>query len=247
MPSVRKGEKMIYSRIMTSIPSGLSITKGTTPVVYFGKYDSAKSCTISINPSDREFCDKQGEILCDTKARLCSRKQLCKKDTEVLNKNEAESVIQFCNEYFQRRPYRSWFDKYERLLNHFDLSYYNGSVVHLDLVQWATTPFWNKIDPDIRKQLLEEDLPFLQKLLEKGFETIFLNGKTVVNEVCKHLKINLKEIVIKEENMAFSVYIGEYKKSKVIGWSTYLQSPAVGGYNNIDKIAEEIKRKTICT
>ena len=153
-----------------------------------------------------------------------------------------ETVIQYCNEYFKRRPYQAWFDKYERLLQHFGLSYYNGSTVHLDLVQWATTPFWNKINRGIKDKLLKTDVPFLKFLLEKNFNYIFLNGITVVSEVCKHLEIKTEEVKINKGNMAFTIYTGKYRTSNIFGWSIYLQSAAVGSYDNVDKIAEEVKR-----
>lgn len=54
---------MVVSRAIKPIQQNFSITSRTTPVVYFGEYDKAKSCTISINPSDREFCDIHGKLL----------------------------------------------------------------------------------------------------------------------------------------------------------------------------------------
>jgi len=38
----------------------------------------------------------------------------------------------------------------------------------------------------------------------------------------------------------FKLYIGNYKNIKVIGWSTYLQSASIGGYENIDILYETI-------
>jgi hypothetical protein len=39
------------------------------------------------------------------------------------------------------------------------------------------------------------------------------------------------------------IYFGEHGNSKVIGWSTYLQSAAVGSYENVDKLASEVFRQ----
>jgi predicted Ser/Thr protein kinase len=69
---------MIIERIRKPIENNMCITKGSTPVIYFGDYDSAKACTISLNPSNREFLDTNGEILTGNAERLCSRKTLGK-------------------------------------------------------------------------------------------------------------------------------------------------------------------------
>ena len=49
-------------------------------------------------------------------------------------------VLDDCNGYFQRNPYRRWFDQFHPVLTACGASYYDGSACHLDLVQWATDP-----------------------------------------------------------------------------------------------------------
>jgi len=240
---------MILERIKRPIENNLSITKQSTPIIYFGNYNKAKACTISLNPSDREFLDKNGNILSGTKERLCSRKKLGKKDADILNDSEANIVEKYCNDYFKINPYKIWFNKYDHLIKKFGYSYYNDSCVALDLIQWATTPFWNGLEENIKSIHLKNDLPVMEYLLEKDFEVIFLNGGTVVSNV----KIYLKNIYLIEKNAVFKnrngnskdikIYIGSYKKIKVIGWSTYLQSASIGGYENIDILSEIIKGK----
>jgi hypothetical protein len=236
--------QMLNQRIIQKIDQYLPITKQTTPIPYFGNYNKANACTISINPSDREFCDKNGSILNNDKERLCSRKRLQKKDNEELTIKEANIILGYCDNYFHKRPYRLWFDKYEKFLQIFGYSYYEDQVVHLDLVQWATTPFWGKIDDKVKNQLLTKDLPFLKSMLEKNFEYIFLNGKTVVAKVSKHLNILLySELVKVNQHLNTTVYFGNYKDTKVLGWSTYLQSKNAGGYEQIQELARKIKKE----
>ena len=231
----------ISDRIKQPIDPSLCITNGSTPIPYFGQFDVARSCTISLNPSGREFCDKNGRLLDSSRERLCSRMKLGKKDSEILEDAEVVSVLSSCNNYFNNRPYKGWFNKYERFLQRFGLSYYSGSVVHLDLVQWATTPFWGELPEGVRQKLLDRDLPFLQELLKKNFGYIFLNGKTTVTEVSDHLSLKLEEIEVKVlEKAKTKIYFGEHGKSKVLGWSTYLQSAAVGSYANVDRLANEV-------
>ena len=241
-PCGRKGNIMtILERIKCRIDPLLQITQGSTPIVFFGDYENARSCTISLNPSDREFCDKHGNILFNEKERLCSRKKLSRLDDEELSDKEAYTVLEYCKNYFKIRPYKNWFDKYEAFLEIFNLSYYSGSVVHLDLVQWATTPFWSNLNDNTKIKLLNADLPFLKELLNKDFEYIFLNGKTVVHEVSKHLNIKLHEIIVSGiNNYNLKIYFGYYNRSRIIGWSIYLQSAAVGSYSNVKKIASII-------
>ena len=197
-----------------------------------------------MNPSDREFCDKSGNILLSEKERLCSRTKLNRLDNEELNDSEAEIVLKYCDNYFHKNPYKSWFNKYEKFLNCFELSYYDNSVVHLDLVQWSTTPFWGKLSKEVQEELLRKDLPFLKAQLRKSFEYIFLNGLTTVSEVSSHLNIDLQELdILLIGKRQSKIFFGQYNGARVIGWSPYLQSPAVGGYANIQKVAQIIKNE----
>jgi hypothetical protein len=118
----------------------------------------------------------------------------------------------------------------------------------LDLVQWATEK-WSKVPITIARKHLINDLPVLKYLLTKDFEIMFLNGKTVVENVSNCLNITLKETstIFKNTNnidMRLIIYQGEYKKIKVVGWNIYLQSPAAGGYENKNILCDIIKKNT---
>ncbi len=63
-------------------------------------------------------------------------------------------VFEGCNWYFERRPYRRWFDVLERVLNGIGVSYYRGTACHLTLVQWATNPTWGLLPESSRVELL---------------------------------------------------------------------------------------------
>jgi len=185
---------MIIERIRRPIENNMCITEGSTPVIYFGDYNSAKACTISLNPSDKEFLDKNDKILTGNKERLCSRRKLGKNDGDLLTEEDAEMVLDYCKKYFTKKPYKNWFNKYDYLIKKFGYSYYDNTCVHLDLVQWATTPFWDKICENIKLRHLKDDLPILEYLLNKKFKIIFLNGSTVVSNINKYLKnVNLNE------------------------------------------------------
>ena len=234
----------IYSLVKEPIQGGLSITQKSTPIPFFGDLESAKVCTISLNPSDREFLDSKGSLL--VKKRLCDRDLLKKEDDESLTEADAKKVVDGCKKYFEYKPYRLWFDKIDCFLKSFDptYSYYSKTAVALDLAQWATTPKWSGLLEHVKSELLSNGIPFLKDILEyKKFDFIFLNGKTVFEEVASHLKIgyNQKKVTVGKTN--FSVYFGKYASSNVIGWSVYLQSKQGGGYENICRIAKKISEE----
>ncbi len=239
--------KDFYDRIKELVKSPinetLQITKGTTPIPFFGDLEKSIACTISLNPSDREFYNQNGLLLERYESRLCYRKILGKKDNEELSEEDVEKVIEKCNSYFRNNPYRLWFDKIEKFLSAFDdrLSYYTSTVVGLDLVQWATTPKWAEVPKMSKQILLEQGLPFLKELLiQKNFEYIFLNGKTAFSEISDHLHIPYKTKHVNDGKNDFDVYLGKYNNSNVIGWSIYLQSAKGGGYDNIKKISYDV-------
>jgi len=176
------------------------------------------------------------------------KKKINKDDNVVLNDDDANIVLKYCNTYFINNPLKAWFDHLNHVINRLgNYSYYDDSCVHLDLVQWATTPKWNDIPENIKQKHLRLDLPFLKYLLNKNFETMFLNGKTVVENVRKYLNLDLTEKCTKFINSNgkksdLSIFTGKYKSMNIIGWNLYLQSAAVGGYKNKNLLCEIIKR-----
>lgn len=203
MPHIKTNDQLIdkvNDRILTEIPENLYVTPGTVPIPWFGDYDNSKACTISLNPSDKEFFSS-GKLLTGDKQRF------------VNSIDDCSMLIQNCDDYFKNNPYITWFgskdtlenkkekikDKratnIEKILNIFKYSYYSenrfkyGTCVHLDIIQWATSPVWGGIPDDSAKEkLLAGDADFFKQLIEgkeKPFEVIFLNGKTVTSEFYK--------------------------------------------------------------
>ena len=240
---------MILERIKRKIEPEMYILPQSTPVIYFGNYDTAKACTVSLNPSNKEFVDNS-DILLDDKSRerLCSRKKLKKSDSDELTDDEAKTVIKYCTDYFSINPLKVWFDPFNYFIEQYgNYSYYRSTCVHLDLVQWATYKKWSEIPENIKQKHLVNDLPVLKHLLNKYFEIMFLNGSTVVDNVRKCLNINLKEksTMFKNTNnisKPLSIYHGKYNKTDIIGWNLYLHSAAVGGYENKSMLCDIIKK-----
>jgi hypothetical protein len=239
---------VIIERIKRKIDTGMNVVPQTTPIIYFGNYDTAKACTVSLNPSNKEFTDNTDRLLDEKNAeRLCSRKKLNRADNEELNDAEAQTVLKYCRDYFKLRPYNMWFKPFNYFIERYgNYSYYKDTCVHLDLVQWATEK-WSKLPDSIRKKHLFDDLPVLKYLLNKDFEIMFLNGTTAVDNVRNCLNITLKEKSTvfrntKDIERKLVIYHGEYNKMKVVGWNIYLQSAAAGGYENKSILCDIIKK-----
>jgi hypothetical protein len=253
-------DMIILERIKRAIEPDMCITPRSTPVIWFGDYENAAACTVSLNPSDLEFYKhpkKQKDyispanLLSCKDERLCSRETLKKEDHEKLTDTNAEMVKESCTNYFEKNPYKGWFDPFDKFIKRFGAySYYDHTCVHLDLVQWATTPKWSDLSEETKQKHLDNDLPVLKHLLEKGFEVMFLNGSTVVENTSKCLDIQLehKKAGFKNKNgrdQTITIYYGTYKKTKVVGWNTYLQSPSAGSHENIGLLCDAIKKNII--
>jgi hypothetical protein len=244
----------INERIKLPIPPNLKVTTRSTPVIWFGNYEQAKVCSISINPSDKEFYRHPPKLdnyvipdnlLRDNAARLCSREELKKNDNDPLDDNDATKIKEYCNDYFFKNPYKGWFRHFEYFLNKIgSYSYYDGTCVHLDIVQWATTPTWSGLQKGVREKHIINDLPILKQLLEKDFEAMFLNGKSVVKIISEYLNIKLSVKTSSIDNKTLIIYTGEYNRTKVIGWNHPLQRSVLGNSKNKDILCALIKRES---
>ncbi|MCL2193792.1 MAG: hypothetical protein FWB78_10405 [Treponema sp.] len=239
-------DKTILERIKRKIESGKDIVPQSTPVVYFGDYDTAKACTVSLNPSNLEFAiGDAGILLAGNQARLCSRKRLEKEDTDELTEMDAEIVLQDCKDYFTKNPLRDWFDKFNWFIQRYgEYTYYDrGTCVHLNLVQWATSEKWSDLSTDVVEWHLDKDLPVLKHLLEKkAFEVIFLNGITAVNHVSECLGLRLKSQCSTFKGKPLTIYFGKYRNTDVIGWNLYMTHPPLIDYKDICDLCDLVKK-----
>ncbi|MGO9062131.1 MAG: hypothetical protein ACLQU2_32920, partial [Candidatus Binataceae bacterium] len=158
--------RYIEDRIRVTLPPDLCIVRGSTPVVSFGNAQCPTVATLGLNPSRLEFVDNKGILLESQERRLATYSSLGIADLSHAPQEAVLSVLEDCNTYFQRKPYRRWFNRLEPILNACGASYYDGSACHLDLVQWATDPPWGKLKPAVRKQLIADDAQFLASQLQ---------------------------------------------------------------------------------
>jgi len=223
----------------------LRIVPGSTPVVAFGDVRSAEVATLGLNPSKLEFLDQHGKELMGEDRRLETLASLGENGLLTASSDAVRRVFEGCNNYFQRRPYRKWFERLEKILNSIGNSYYSGNACHLDLVQWATDPTWGKLKlpTAFKKIVVETDLPFLrQQLSEKRIRGLLLNGSGVVNAYTKGLGGDLVEKAI--PGMAgWKLFEGKTAEGmKVIGWNKNLQSSPGVSNENIKSLGKAIAK-----
>ena len=215
----------IESRIRQSPSEGLPVVPGSTPVVAFGEVRKATVATLGWNPSKVEFLDRNGNELKGAERRLETLSSLGESDLSLASPDAIRRVFEGCNTYFQRCPYRKWFDRLEKILHSLGVSYYSGTACHLDLVQWATDPTWGKLQQTHKKTLSDADLPFLrQQLSQELIRLLLLNGSGIAKAYSEGLGCDLTETVISRKIGLKLFEGGTAQGTKVIGWNKNLQS-----------------------
>lgn len=133
------------------------IIPNTINIDWFGnrpQYEKSelKIITVGLNPSGVEFdVDKT-----KSKANVDARFPACQGSTATLS--SPGYYPNAWNQYFQEKPYWSWFNNFERVLNGMHATYKNENgqhrALHTDLcTPWATMPTWSKLTPDEKKRL----------------------------------------------------------------------------------------------
>lgn len=183
------------------------VAKNSIPILFFGDLDSyfkspTKIITVAKNPSHSEF---PADV----------------KRFDTLNKNitNTDVYIEILSQYFKNNPYTSWFNNFEKLLQHLDASFYGNSypddknklsfkwmpqpncVLHTDICSpIATNPTWNDLSKAEQRELLNK-------------------GESIWHELIKLLEPDLILISSKEE----------YKNNIVVdnNWSEILLSQTI--------------------
>ena len=232
----------VAERLRRPVPHGCSVVAGSTPVVSFGNVETAWVATLGLNPSLREFAKKDGTWLDGTQRRLAGLDLLGIDDAAQATDEQVEQIVTWCYEYFQRNPY-SWFDALESLMvTAVGSSYYDGTACHLDLVQWATNPVWQHLNPPVRSHLIADDREFLREQLRwEGIRLVLMNGRSVLDEVAKS-GVELHEVQSATVGpRSCSVMVGEADGVTFIGWSANLQSSYGMSADFKTAIAERVK------
>lgn len=232
----------IEERIREIPLSDINIVNGSTPVVAFGNAQISHIATLGLNPSKLEFLDRNGIELTESKRRLETLNSLKIKDRENIKDWQVKQIWKACNNYFNKNPY-FWFNKLEKILKYFQVSYYNNTACHLDIVQWATAAVWGKLSKETKKTLIKQDINFLKKqLTNENIEILLLNGRSVINEFENSFECNFEKYTkLKEDKLSSEIYKGYlFNKIKLIGWSINLQSSPGVTNTFIETIAQTV-------
>lgn len=209
------------------------VVAGSTPVVAFGDPRIAEIATLGINPSDSEFCNKKG-MLPDSGRRLATLASIGAARLSALTNSQVAEVAEDCYGYFRRTDAKgnktrySWFNRLDRVLQRaYQVSYDEGSACHLDIVQWATTPIWGRIeDAAARKALLDDGAPHLiEQFKHVNVRLVLVNGRQAMEQVA-HLKLasftRVDTLRVRERD--FQLCTGTGSDLRWIGWTVNLQS-----------------------
>jgi hypothetical protein len=218
----------IEERIRRPAPAGSFIVAGSTPVLSFGNAQTATVATLGLNPSRIEFLDQNDRELVGSDRRLATHRSLGTSDLLNAPLETVVKVLEGCHDYFQRKPYRWWFDQLTPMLTACDASYYNGSACHLDLVQWATKSTWGSLPSAVRSQLLANDSPFLAgQLRNPRLRWLLVNGMSVIRQLLGTLVDPLEEVepIIGCAHQDTRLFVGTIcERVRVVAWSTNIQS-----------------------
>lgn len=109
-----------------------------TPVLAFGRWQSAEIATAGLNPSEREFCDPRGNELVPPKRRFLHRSSSDGVEpspaTLAESRRLAEGYFELGNAYW------SWFRGFQPLLDELGCTFERGRACHTDyMTPFATT------------------------------------------------------------------------------------------------------------
>jgi hypothetical protein len=178
-------EKLTLEKIsLMAQPVDCGVIPGTTPVVSFGDFTTAKIATLGINPSTAEFMSA-GKLLKGENKRLAD---------EEFGPAMPVDIWFNCKHYFRGNPYWTWFNHLEELLLQVGASY-KQNACHLDLSPWATDPIFGSLDSRQQQNLLSHDRAFLNwQIVESPIRTVLFNGATVYNTIESSQNYHLQKV-----------------------------------------------------
>lgn len=167
-----------------------------SPVPSFGDLSASKIATIGLNPSNREFVDKEGAELKGVSRRFHTLYSLGINSWSEIDARHLDAIITSCRSYFRGNPYHQWFRRLDEILVGTKTSYYSekNAACHLDLIPYATAQKWTELSTKQRAILMETAGNSLGMLLrDSPVRILVLNGMSVVREFQSFADVHLKE------------------------------------------------------
>lgn len=216
--------------------AGQAILGNSTPVVFRGHQGSARVVSVGINPSVREFRSRSGGELDGHSRRFETLSSLGVTSMNAVTEDMDDRIHRRCLDYFQRNPYLEWFAPMEHLIHGITgASFFDGSAYHLDLVHWPTDPLWGQLGKEVRQELLNQDrTEVMNQLRSPALEVIYLNGKTVCDEVGGFLRLTSRPAKFRERGSTRRFHCGRHGNAMVVGCSSNIQEERVKSDDRAD-------------
>ena len=200
----------------------------STPVVSFGNFRIARVATLGINPSNREFEDQNKRLLTGQSQRLENLISLNAASTKSLTDSQVSQVISACDSYFEKNSY-SWFTPLEKVIRSgLNVSYFDKTACHLDLVQWSTSSKWQVLSTKVKEKLLDDGKSHLENQLNQALISV-----VVVNGISVWRELQLAGFVTPEKvgKLTFpngkttcQLLVSKNRGLTFLGWTSNLQS-----------------------
>ncbi len=206
-------------------PDQSGVLAGSTPVVFRGQQPTARVVSVGINPSIREFHARNGVELDGDQRRFETLNSLgVESMNDVTEAMKAQFQQRFLD-YFSGNPYMEWFAPMERIIQGVTgASFFAGTAYHLDLVHVATDPRWGQLGGRVQRDLLRRDRPsVIQQLHNPSLEVIYLNGRTVCNEVGRFIPLTQRMTQFWGRGPRRGFHRGWCGDAKVVGCSSNIQ------------------------
>ncbi len=160
---------------------------------------SSSVATLGLNPSCREFVDKDGKELDEGLRRLPTLKSLGLDKWEKVNNEQINIMIKSASSYFMNNPYDTWFRSLDQIISLLNATYYGekANACHLDLIPYATRCRWTEMSSSQKKFLFDmSENAFCDLLRVSPVKLLILNGASVVRnfEVITNKSLNARRM-----------------------------------------------------
>lgn len=215
------------------------------PVSYFGSWKTANAWLLGINPSSREFVDRDGALLVGDAKRFATISEYQPLESrEQIARHHAQPVLALQDFYFARSPYRAYFNRLGRFLSSLHgetaasdpLAAFRVGVgprpgyryLHIDVVKCATRHPWSELPRTSRAELITNCSPFLGQQLEMASDVrlLAINGRTAWNAVLPTLAGRFQvssDTYRGSAALSASLIVGEIcvgsRTVQLVGWS----------------------------
>ncbi len=218
------------------------------PISFYGDYASANAWVVTINPSDREYVDRNGLALMGERQRFSSLGDFPSVSRRgQLTADQVDVIVRRQREVFYGIPYRSFFEKLGRFLvavhggdpEDGGLHVFTSGLTsaegreftysHVDTVKCATRLPWAQLDQEDKDALVSNCLGFIEEQLgmKDGLELMMINGRTAYNHCLPFLadrfgyQPSTRQVAV--GRLGYQLWWGNLpmdgRKVDVVGWS----------------------------